>query len=104
VPPLLKNAIDWLSRPEGESVLTGKLVAVMGASPSLEGTANAQRHLREILARVGAGTLELPRVMLGRAHTGFEDLRLRSEDRARVRRLLIRLAHERQGALLQLCP
>jgi chromate reductase len=105
VPPLLKNAIDWLSRPEDESVLSGKLVALMGASPSAEGTANAQRHLREILARIGAVTLESPRVMIGRAHMRFEGLRLPADDRERVRGLLIatRLAHERHTALLQLC-
>jgi hypothetical protein len=86
-------------------VVTGSW-SLDGAPPSPEGTANAQRQLREIPARIGAVTLESPRVMLGRAHTRFEDSRLGADDRASVRRPLIaaRLAHERQSALLRLCP
>jgi NAD(P)H-dependent FMN reductase len=49
VPGVLKNAIDWASRPYGESVLTGKRVAVLSASPSNYGGRWAQDHLRAIL-------------------------------------------------------
>jgi chromate reductase len=54
VPGVLKNAIDWASRPYGESVLTGKPVAIMSASPSNYGGQWAQEHLRAILEN-GAG-------------------------------------------------
>lgn len=54
VPGVLKNAIDWASRPYGESVLTGKPVAIMSASPSNYGGRWAQEHLRAILEN-GAG-------------------------------------------------
>ena len=54
VPGVLKNAIDWASRPYGESVLTGKPVAILSASPSNYGGRWAQDHLRAILAD-GAG-------------------------------------------------
>jgi chromate reductase len=54
VPGVLKNAIDWASRPYGESVLTGKPVAILSASPSNYGGRWAQDHLRAILEN-GAG-------------------------------------------------
>jgi len=44
---VLKNAIDWASRPSGDSAWDGKPVAVMGASSGLLGTARAQSHLRQ---------------------------------------------------------
>jgi chromate reductase, NAD(P)H dehydrogenase (quinone) len=54
VPGVLKNAIDWASRPYGESVLTGKRVSTLSASPSHYGGRWAQDHLRSILTD-GAG-------------------------------------------------
>ena len=50
VPGVLKNAIDWASRPPRQSVLTGKPVAIMGASTGRGATARAQAHLRDGLA------------------------------------------------------
>jgi chromate reductase, NAD(P)H dehydrogenase (quinone) len=47
VPGVLKNAIDWASRPPGQSALIGKPAALMGASPGMTGTARAQPQLRE---------------------------------------------------------
>ena len=49
VPGVLKNAIDWASRPGGTSVLAGKPAAVAGASTGAIGTARGQAHLREVL-------------------------------------------------------
>lgn len=51
IPGVLKNALDWASRPYGESALAGKLIAICGTSEGAGGTRRAQRHLREILAR-----------------------------------------------------
>src|SRR5687767_13508981 len=48
VPGVLKNAIDWASRPP-DMPLFGKPVAIMGASTGLVGTVRAQLHLRQIL-------------------------------------------------------
>jgi chromate reductase len=42
VPGVLKNPIDWLSRPPQESALNGKVAAIMGASPGMTGTARSQ--------------------------------------------------------------
>jgi NAD(P)H-dependent FMN reductase len=47
----LTTAIDWGSRLPGRAPLTGKPVAIIGASPSQMGTARAQLHLRQLLER-----------------------------------------------------
>ncbi len=54
VPGLLGNAVDWLSRPPRRSVLRGKSVLVLSASPTAYGGARAAEHLRSVLARIGA--------------------------------------------------
>ena len=70
---VLKNALDWASRPAGRSVLRGKPVAAMGASPSQVGTARAQMQLREILAYVQADTVAVPEVLVAHAEQKFDD-------------------------------
>ena len=57
VPGVLANAVDWLSRPHGESVLQGKPVLVLSASPSRFGAVRAANHLRTVLGRIGAEVL-----------------------------------------------
>jgi len=64
IPPLMKNAVDWASRPYGTSVWGGKPVAIMGATPGAIGTAAAQQHLRNVLAAVGAVTLPQPEMFI----------------------------------------
>src|SRR5919202_1780642 len=49
VPGVLANAVDWLSRPHGQSVLEGKPVVVLSASPSRYGGVRAAEHLRAVL-------------------------------------------------------
>lgn len=51
---LLKNAIDWGSKPRDENVWRGKPAAITGASPGAIGSAAAQQHLRQILGNLGA--------------------------------------------------
>jgi chromate reductase len=67
MPGVLKNALDWASRPPGESVLAAKPAAVMGASPGRFGAARAQEQVRMVLTAIGAEVLdrELP---VARAH------------------------------------
>ncbi|WAL66580.1 NAD(P)H-dependent oxidoreductase [Amycolatopsis cynarae] len=62
VPGQLKNAIDWASRPYGESVLKGKRIAVIGTSPNSYGAVRAQADLRRVLSVAGADVVdaELP--------------------------------------------
>jgi chromate reductase, NAD(P)H dehydrogenase (quinone) len=47
IPGVLKNAIDWASRPYGDNAWNGKAAAIMGASVGVIGTARAQYHLRQ---------------------------------------------------------
>ena len=59
VPGLLKNAIDWASRPYPDHVLRGKPVIVAGASISAYGATLAQAELRRVLKVIGADVLEV---------------------------------------------
>ncbi len=94
VPGVLKNAIDWASRPARRSVLTGKPVAIMGASTGGGGTARAQAHLRDGLAYTNGLVLALPEVLVGVAAEKFdEDGDLHDpQTRTEVRDLLVSLA------------
>lgn len=60
IPGVLKNALDWASRPYGQSALAGKPTAVIGASPGAISTAAAQQHLKAILANLDAPTMGQP--------------------------------------------
>jgi chromate reductase len=94
VPGVLKNAIDWASRPARRSVLTNKPVAVMGASTGRGGTARAQAHLRDGLAYTNGFVLPLPEVLVDLAADKFDDLGTLIDDatRTEVRDLLVALA------------
>ncbi len=89
---VLKNAIDWASRPP-DTPLPGKPVAIMGASPSLMGTVRAQLHLRQILGGLNMPVLNHPEVLIRQAAAKFDaEGRLGDEDtQKRIRRLLERL-------------
>ena len=90
VPGVLKNAIDWASRPARGSVLTGKPVAIMGASTGGGGTARAQAHLRDGLAYTNGLVLPLPEVLVSSAAAKFdaENTLTDEETREEVRDLL----------------
>ncbi len=53
IPTVLKNAIDWGTRPYGQNSWAGKLAAIAGTSPGALGTALAQQHLRQVLGDLG---------------------------------------------------
>ena len=69
---VLKNAIDWASRPYGESAWTGKPAALMGASTGNLGTARAQYHLRQILVAQNMPVISQPEVMISNAAERFD--------------------------------
>ncbi|RAI61075.1 NADPH-dependent FMN reductase [Roseicella frigidaeris] len=71
VPGVLKNAIDWASRPP-EQPFEGKPVGIMGASPGAIGTARAQYHLRQSFVFLNALVLNRPEVMIGQATSRFD--------------------------------
>ena len=90
VPGVLKNAVDWASRPPLAPVLAGKPVAIMGASTGMGGTANAQRQLRDALGFPRARVLEEPKVLVASSYEKFDDEgRLADEEtRAKIEALL----------------
>jgi chromate reductase, NAD(P)H dehydrogenase (quinone) len=64
IPGVLKNALDWGSRPWGHSVWGGKPGAVLGTSPGATGTALSQQHLRNVLAYLDVATLGQPEMFI----------------------------------------
>jgi chromate reductase, NAD(P)H dehydrogenase (quinone) len=72
VPGVLKNAIDWASRPYGDNVWDGKPAAIMGASPGAIGTARAQYHLRQIFVFLNVFAVNRPEVMISHAPQRFD--------------------------------
>ena len=72
VPGVLKNAIDWASRPYGDSAWDGKPAAIMGASIGGIGTARMQYHLRQIMVFLNMYPLNRPEVMIGHAGERFD--------------------------------
>jgi chromate reductase len=73
VPGVLKNAIDWASRPYGDNAWFGKPAAIMGASIGNIGTARAQYHLRQIFVFLNVFPVNQPEVMISNAATRFDD-------------------------------
>ena len=72
IPGVLKNAIDWASRPYGDSAWNGKPVAIMGASVGVIGTARAQYHLRQVFVFLDMDAVNQPEVMIN-ASKSFDD-------------------------------
>jgi chromate reductase, NAD(P)H dehydrogenase (quinone) len=72
IPGVLKNAVDWASRPKGAASLLGKPVAVIGASTGSFGAVWAQSDLRRVLSTAGARVLdrELP---VAKADDAFDE-------------------------------
>lgn len=64
IPGVLKNAIDWASRPYGDSALAEKPVAIMGASVGMLGSGRAQYHLRQCFVFLNMYPLNQPEVMV----------------------------------------
>ena len=73
IPGALKNALDWASRPSGQSSLTGKPTRVTGASKGAISTALAQSHLKSILAAQGAPLVGAPEVYIRITDDFFTD-------------------------------
>jgi chromate reductase len=90
IPGVLKNAIDWASRPYGDSSWDGKPVAVMGASPGSLGTARAQYHLRQLVAGLNMHAVNRPEVLISNAAERFDEQgNLKDENtRKHIRNLL----------------
>jgi chromate reductase len=76
---VLKNAIDWASRPPGKSAILGKPAAIIGASHTAGATRLAQTMTRQILSALAVPVMPAPMLMLGQASDKFQDGRLTDE-------------------------
>ena len=90
---MLKNAIDWGSRPYGDSAWAKKPVAIMGASPGILGTARAQYHLRQCFVFLDMYPVNQPEVMIGNSAQRFDESGNLTDEKTRelIRTLLANL-------------
>jgi chromate reductase len=72
IPGVLKNAIDWASRPDGRSVLRHKPVGLMGGSAGSGATIRAQLQLRQVLLATETPVLLRPEVLIPRVQEKFD--------------------------------
>ena len=76
---VLKNALDWASRPFGQSALKGKPVLTMTASPAFTGGVRAQQQMNETLVSIPARLVHRPQIVIGGVHDKVRDGRLIDE-------------------------
>jgi len=90
---VLKNAIDWASRPPDQP-FAGKAVAIIGAAAGMAGSARAQYDLRRSCVFLDMHPLNKPEVLIGQAQTKFDDSGRLTDDVARnlIRDLMVNLA------------
>jgi chromate reductase, NAD(P)H dehydrogenase (quinone) len=95
IPGVLKNALDWASRPAGRSALTGKPVAVIGASTGMFGAVWAQAETRKVLGALGGRVVEAE-LPVARAAELYRDgqLELSPEQSQRLEEILATLVAE----------
>lgn len=93
IPGVLKNAIDWASRPYGDNALDGKPVALMSVSIGRFGGARMQYHLRQSFVFLNMYPINSPEFMLPNAEEHFDanGKLIDEEARQRVRELLTSL-------------
>lgn len=85
VPGVLKNAIDWASRPPPNSPLNGKRAGVIGTSPGIVGSARGQSQLRQAFNFTNTDAMRQPEVIVARAQERFDaDGRLTDETTRKV--------------------
>jgi len=72
VPGVLKNAIDWASRPYSDNPFDGKPVAIMSASVGMLGGSRAQYHLRQIFVFLNMYPVNGPEVIVPFAQDKFD--------------------------------
>jgi chromate reductase, NAD(P)H dehydrogenase (quinone) len=73
IPGVLKNALDWGSRPPSDSPLGGKPAAIMGATPGDFGTARAQEDLRQVLIYNDCPMVNTPEVLVADAASKVDE-------------------------------
>lgn len=83
IPGVLKNAIDWASRPYGDSAWEGKPAAIMGCSPGAIGTARMQYHLRQVMVFLNMHPLNKPEVMINNCTGKFDETGRLTDEKTR---------------------
>lgn len=73
VPGILKNALDWASRPPTEKIFDDKPVIVQSASPGWAGGLRAQMHLRPVLAYFPMRQMFFPEMIVGGCKSKFNE-------------------------------
>lgn len=76
---VLKNALDWASRPYGKSFVTGKPTLTLTASPAFTGGVRAQAQLNETLIAIGAQLVLRPQTVIALVHEKVRDGRLQDQ-------------------------
>ena len=71
--PVLKNALDWASRPAGANVWSGKPTAVVGCTPGTLGAFGAVHHLRQVLVFLNMQPMQQPEFYLAGAAQKFNE-------------------------------
>ena len=97
IPGVLKNALDWASRPLGRSALTGKAVLVISVSPAFTGGVRAQAQANETLLAIQSRPVLGPQVVIGNVADKIRDGRLTDEPS-------LRFALSAIDRLIALCP
>jgi chromate reductase len=72
VPGVMKNALDWASRPPREAVMNAKPVGIIGASPGMTGSARGQSQLRQAFEFTNSYCMPQPEVLVFKAHEKFD--------------------------------
>jgi chromate reductase len=72
VPGVMKNAVDWASRPPRNAPLNGKPVGIIGASPGMTGSARGQSQLRQAFEFTNSYCMPQPEILIARAHEKFD--------------------------------
>jgi chromate reductase len=93
IPGVLKNAIDWGSRPYGDSSFDEKPVAIMGASIGSLGSIRAQHHLRQSCVFLNMHLLNKPEVMVGNVNEKFDSNGQLTDEKTKenIRSLIVHL-------------
>jgi chromate reductase len=101
IPGVLKNALDWASRPFPDNALRGKPVAVIGASTSMFGAVWGQAETRKVLGAIGARVVDAE-LIVARAHEAFgeHDRLLEPDHQDGLTGIVLRLVEEAQARRL----
>ena len=100
LPGVLKNAIDWASRPYGDNAWSGKPVAIMSAALSMGGGVRAQYQLRQSFVFLNMDAVVQPEVAIGNAPQRFDEQSNLTDETSKklIRQLLENLLHKTRTA------